>query len=151
MSFLVAEPEENTISHQWKIWTTDWWQTRRPFYECVTSPEVVSEAEAGDKEMSRRRLEALSGLTRLQRAPTVDELAADFLGAGRLPEKAQGDAVHLAFATIYKIDYLLTWNMRHLANAIIQMRLRPVAGKRGFQLPIVCTPLQLMGSIKYEG
>jgi hypothetical protein len=150
VSFLVARTKENTPSRQWQVWTKDWWQLRRPYFECVTSPEVVSEAEAGDKEMSRKRLEALDGLTLLQRTPAVDKMADNFLKVGALPPKAKADAVHLAFATVNKIDYLLTWNMRHLANAFIQMRLRPVAEERGFRLPMVCTPLQLMGKIEYE-
>ena len=63
----------------------------------------------------------------------------------------KADAVHLAFAAVYKINYLLTWNFKHLANAVIQSGLRPVAEQRGYRLPIVCTPLQLMGTIEYEG
>lgn len=66
--------------------------------------------------------------------------------AGPLPPKAKADAVHLAFATVYKINYLITWNFKHLANAVIQSRLQPVAEQRGYRLPIICTPLQLMGT-----
>ena len=87
----------------------------------------------------------------LRRTPAVDEMAGDFLKAGSLPPKAKADAAHLAFATVNKINYLLTWNMRHLANVVILARLRPIAERRGFQLPVVCTPLQLMGNIEYEG
>jgi hypothetical protein len=69
----------------------------------------------------------------------------------RSHQPATPDAVHLAFASVYKINYLLTWNCKHLANAVIQSRLQPVAQQRGCPLPIVCTPLQLMGTIEYEG
>jgi hypothetical protein len=150
-SFLVARTKENTLSRQWQIWTKDWWQLRRSYFECVTSPEVLREAADGDKEMSRKRLEMLKALTVLEWTPMVDEMANDFLNAGALPQKAKADAEHLAFATIYDINYLLTWNLKHLANAMIQARLKPVAKRRGFELPIVCTPLQLMGKIEYEG
>ena len=85
------------------------------------------------------------------RDTTVDGLAQVFLSAGPLPQKAKADAVHLAFASVYRINYLLTWNCKHLANAQIQWRLRPVAERHGYGLPIVCTPLQLMGPIEYEG
>ena len=81
----------------------------------------------------------------------MDELAEAFLGAGPLPAKAKADAVHLAVATVYRVDYLATWNLKHLANAMILLRLRPVAEPRGLRMPIVCTPLQLMGTIEYEG
>ena len=86
----------------------------------------------------------------LRRTAAVDALAEAFLSAGPLPQKAKADAVHLAFASVYKMDYLITWNFKHLANAVIQSRLRPVAEQRGYRLPIICTPLQLMGTIEYE-
>src|SRR6266545_946651 len=118
VSLLVARTKEGTLAHQWQVWTRDWWRLRRPYFECSISPEVLREA-------------------------AVDELAEAFLAAGPLPQKAKADAVHLAFAAVYKINYLLTWNFKHLANAVIQSRLQPVAEQRAYRLPIVCTPLQL--------
>ena len=151
VSYLVAQPPAGTLAHQWHVWTQDWWRLRRPGFECVTSPEVLREAAEGSPEMSRRRLEALSSLTVLRRTPAVDELSEAFLKAGPLPAKAKADAVHLAIATVYRADYLSTWNLKHLANAVILVRLRPVAERHGWHLPVVCTPLQLMGTIEYEG
>ena len=151
VSYLVARPPAGTLTHQWHVWTTDWWRIRRPLFECVMSPEVLREAAEGDPEMSRLRLEALGGLTLLRRTPAVDELTGAFLAAGLLPAKAKADAVHLAVATVYRVDYLATWNLKHLANAMILVRLRPVAEQRGWRMPVVCTPLQLMGTIEYEG
>ena len=151
VSYLVTQPPPDTLAHQWHIWTSDWWRLRRTLFECVMSPEVLREAAQGDPEMSRRRLAALATLTVLRRTHAVDELAHAFLAAGPLPAKAQADAVHLAVATVYRVDYLATWNLKHLANAMILLRLRPVAEQRGLRMPIVCTPLQLMGTIEYEG
>jgi hypothetical protein len=100
---------------------------------------------------NNRPLLALSRLTVLQRTRAVDELAAAILAAGPLPAKAKADAVHLAMVSVYRLDYLLTWNLKHLANAMIQARLRPVVEQLGSALPLVCTSLQLMGIIEYEG
>jgi hypothetical protein len=124
---------------------------RRPFFECVISEEVLREAAAGDPKASRQRLETLSTLTVLRRTRAVDELVEAFLSTGALPAKAKADAAHLAFATSHRVDYLLTWNCKHLANAEILSRLQPVAEQRGHRMPIVCRPLQLMGEIEYEG
>jgi len=151
VSFLVARTKENTLGRQWQTWTTDWWRLQRPRFECVTSSEVLREAAEGDKEMSRKRLEELGCLTLLRHTPNVDVMASHFLNAGPLPQKAKADAMHLAFATVYKINYLLTWNLKHLANAVIQSQLKPVAKRHGLELPIVCSPVQLMGTIEYEG
>jgi hypothetical protein len=98
-----------------------------------------------------KRLKALSTLTVLRRTRAVDELVEAFLSTGALPAKAKADAAHLAFATSHQVDYLLTWNCKHLANAVILSRLRPVAEQHGYRMPIVCRPLQLMGEIEYEG
>jgi len=94
----------SAYSHQCQVWTRDWWRLRRPYFECSISPEVLREAAAGDLEMSRQRLETLSTLTVLRRTAAVDELAEAFLAAGPLPQKAKADAVHLAFASVYKIN-----------------------------------------------
>ncbi|HZL77898.1 MAG TPA: type II toxin-antitoxin system VapC family toxin [Candidatus Limnocylindrales bacterium] len=151
VSYLVARPPARTVAHQWHVWTKDWWRLRRPFFECVISAEVLREAAAGDPKANRQRLEALSTLTVLRRTRAVDELTEAFRSAGALPAKAKADATHLAVATSHRVDYLLTWNMKHLANALILRRLRPVAEQHGHSLPVVCTPLQLMGEIEYEG
>jgi hypothetical protein len=139
------------VAHQWHVWTKDWWRLRRPFFECVISAEVLREAAAGDPKASRQRLEILSTLTVLRRTPAVDELAEALLSAGALPAKAKADAAHLAIATVHRVDYLLTWNCKHLANAEVWLRVRPLVEQRGYRMPMVCRPLQLMGQIEYEG
>ena len=108
VSYLVARPPADTLAHQWHAWTKDWWRLRRPGFECVTSAEVLREAAAGDPKASRQRLAALSPLTELRRTPAVDKLTEAFLSAGPLPAQAKADALHLAVATIWRVDYLLT-------------------------------------------
>jgi len=149
VSYLVARSQARTVAHQWHVWTKDWWRLRRPYFECVISAEVLREAAAGDPKASRQRLEALSTLTVLRRTAPIDELVEAFLSTGVLPAKAKADATHLAVASAYRVDYLLTWNMKHLANVEMLRRLRPIAEQYGYRMPTVCTPLQLMGEIKY--
>ena len=151
VSYLAARPPARTVAHQWHVWTKDWWRLRRPFFECVISAEVLREAAAGDPKASRQRLEILSTLTVLRRTPSVDELTEAFLFAGALPAKAKADAAHLAVATAHRVDYLLTWNCKHLANAEVWLRVRPLVEQRGYRMPMLCRPLQLIGQIEYEG
>ena len=73
------------------------------------------------------------------------KLAADLLERGIFPANARADANHLAVATCAVVDYLLTWNYRHLANAQVLHRLENLLGGRGLHLPRVCTPEELMG------
>jgi hypothetical protein len=64
---------------------------------------------------------------------------------GPIPHKAAGDALHISIATAYACEYLLTWNCRHIANAEIQKTVGMVVKRHGFELPIICTPEELMG------
>ena len=151
VSYLVAQPPPGSLSAQWQCWTADWWELRRPHFDCLISGEVLREASEGDEGMAAKRLEALSSLSTVARVAAVDTIADAYLAPGLLPAaKAKADAIHLAFACVYEADYLLTWNMKHLANVILASRLRKVAEARGWHFPLICTPVQLMGPIEYE-
>ena len=73
------------------------------------------------------------------------DLAEKFILSKALPEKASDDALHIAVAAIYGLDYLLTWNCKHIANAEIQKDISRISFKEGYELPIICTPYELMG------
>jgi hypothetical protein len=144
VSYLAADKNADAITSLRQEATQLWWEHRRPWFACFISEEVVDEAGAGDQEQVRRRLEALRGIERLPISREAGELAAAFLETGAMPQKAARDAVHLAVATCSGMDFLLTWNYRHLANAQILRRLNREAEKAGWRLPQVCTPQQLM-------
>ncbi|MGA8028436.1 MAG: hypothetical protein WB992_14930 [Bryobacteraceae bacterium] len=73
---------------------------------------------------------------------TAERLVAE----GPVPRRAAGDAIHIAVATVYGCEYLLTWNCRHIANAEVQRAARLVVKRQGYELPIICTPEELMGA-----
>ncbi len=150
ISYLVANPSRDLITAGEQQATRDWWDLRRPLFRCVTSEEVVAEAARGDATQARFRLEKLTGLPVLLISAEAEQMAGRFLETGVLPATARSDAIHLVVATVMKSDYLLTWNCRHLANAQILRRLRREAIERGWELPTVCTPLELMGDDAYE-
>jgi hypothetical protein len=107
---------------------------------------VLEEAGAGDAEVAARRLAELDGIAVLDLTEEARELARRFLGSGVIPPKAVEDAFHVAIATVHGMDYLLTWNCRHIANGEIMKRLAEVAAEAGLALPWLCTPEQLMGN-----
>lgn len=150
VSLLVADPSRNvTVAGNQQV-TRDWWQRRRNAFECVTSQETLVEAARGNLRQAELRKTVLTGLPVLTTTPEAAELAERFMATGSLPAAAGVDAVHLAVATLAEADYLLTWNCRHLANAQILRRLEREAVMRGWKLPKVCTPLELMGDYPYE-
>jgi hypothetical protein len=144
VSLLVANPSRDVLIAGQQQATRDWWQLRRVCFECVTSDETRAEAARGDAEQIRKRLAALAGLPSLSITPEIDKLAEEFLRTGALPAAARSDAIHLSAASITQVDYLLTWNCRHLANGQILRRLEREARRSGWDLPTVCTPLELM-------
>jgi hypothetical protein len=150
VSLLVANPSRDLVTAARQQATRDWWDMRRRFFQCVTSDETLVEAARGDAEQARLRLAALATLPSLSVTDEVERLALEFLSTGALPQEARADALHLALASTGQVDYLLTWNFRHLANAQILRRLEREAIKRGWELPTVCTPLELMGDSSYE-
>ncbi len=105
----------------------------------------MKETTQGDAKIASQRLEILSNLSLLNLNQCVLNLAEQFLVRSNLPAKADIDAVHIAVATVHGMDYLLTWNCKHIANAQIQGKLAEISIDFGYELPILCTPYELLG------
>jgi hypothetical protein len=125
--------------------TRDWWEFRRNAFILYTSEAVLDEVAQGDVEIASQRLEILRDFPLLALNQAVQDLAARFLARSSLPPKAKVDAIHIAAATIHGMDYLLTWNCKHIANAQIQGKLAEISLDFGYVLPVLCTPNELMG------
>lgn len=145
VSYLVANPSRDSILAAHQQLTRQWWQDERQRYHCVTSREVLREASLGDAEMSRRRAEALAGLTVLEVDDSARELARAILAERLLPVAATSDAIHVVVAAQHQVNILLTWNCRHLANPHLLGNLRKFMAGHKLLLPEVCTPVELVG------
>jgi len=145
VSYVVARPSQHPLALSRQRTARLWWEHRRPWCACYISELVVEEAADGDAEMAGLRLAALVGIERLPITGEAAELAAAFMETGAMPPNASDDAVHLAVATVGGVDFLVTCDSRHLANPHILKRLRREATRRGWELPMVCTPEQLIG------
>jgi len=143
VSYLVANPHRDPILAAHQHLTRQWWQDQRAAYHCLVSGETLTEAARGDVEQARLRLEALQGLPVLPVSEEVEHLADAILQSGSLPAGARSDAIHVAAATLAGVDFLLTWNCRHLANPHLQKQLRALMATRGLTLPEICTPIKL--------
>ncbi len=143
-SYLAARPSRDLITAAHQQITLDWWTSRRAAFTLYVSELVVQEASLGDPDTAVRRLEYLAGLPSLLIAPPAERLAGDLLRAGLLPANAAADALHIAIATSHGIDFLLTWNIRHLANAAMRRRIDTACRDAGYSPPVLCTPEELM-------
>jgi predicted nucleic acid-binding protein len=145
LGYLTARSTKNLILAGNIEVTRDWWKLRRSTFTLYISQVVLSEAAQGDAEMAAQRLEAMRGLPLLEVTDAVEDLASQFMMRSNLPPKASDDAVHIALATVSSLNYLLTWNCKHIANAQIQRKLREISSDFGYTLPVICTPYELMG------
>jgi len=143
VSYLTAwrSPQLVMAAHQEA--TREWWDDQRRHFELFVSEAVLEEASAGDPDAAKKRLAAIQNFPELRITNEVRDLARALLKDGQLPEKAALDALHIATATMNGMDFLLTWNCRHIANATLQKSMRKVCESSGLMLPILCTPLEL--------
>ena len=144
VSYLVARPSRDLVLSAHQQVTREWWENERVNYHCIASEEVAREAMLGDTGMAQARIKVLEEVQIVGITAEVEAMAATFMATGALPLTMRPDATHLAAATLSGADYLLTWNCRHLANAHVLRRLQKEE-RRGWPLPGVCTPLELMG------
>ena len=145
ISYLVARPSRDVIVAGHQQPTQDWWANRRSQFECSVSQVVIDEASVGDPAEIQKKLAIIGGLPTLAITDEANALTQSIMAAGILPPKVLRDAAHVAVAAVHAIDYLLTWNCKHLANAQIARRIAVVCEKLGRKMPIICTPEELMG------
>ena len=145
ISYLAARPSRDLITAAHQQVTHTWWQERRPEFDLYASQVVLDEAAAGDPEAATRRAGLLAELPLLDITAEVAELAAALIERVPLPARAGADAAHIAIAAYHRIDFLLTWNSAHIANAEMRPRIEQVCRESGFPAPALCTPDELMG------
>ena len=145
ISYLSGRRSRDIIVAAHQEVTADWWQVRRPLFDLFVSQSVLAEAAAGDPEAASRRLAVLAELAVLEITREAQGLASSLLSSAVVPPKATEDALHIAIATVHGMDYLLTWNCRHIANVEIRKRLAAALADMGFEAPAICTPEELSG------
>jgi hypothetical protein len=145
LGYLTARPSRDIVVAANIEVTKEWWNIRRGDFQLYSSQAVVKETSQGDVVIASQRLEILANLSLLDLNQAVLDLAEQFLERSNLPAKADIDAVHIAPAPVHGMDYLLTWNCKHIANAQIQGKLAEISLDFGYELPILCTPYELLG------
>jgi predicted nucleic acid-binding protein len=145
VSYLTALPARDLLAAAWQNATSRWWEGQRQHFELFTSQLVIDEAGKGHPEAAKRRLQSLADIPHLSMPDAVTDLAKALLQEGALPNRATDDALHVAISAYHGVDYLLTWNCRHIDNAEMKPLIRSVCAVHGHICPEICTPLELMG------
>ena len=144
-SYLMAAPSRDLLIAAHQQVTFEWWRTERRRFDLYVSQFVLDEISRGDADAVRKRLEAVDGISLLDITEEVLDLAAGLVASKVIPKKAGTDAAHIALAAVHHMDFLLTWNCKHIANAAIVRTVEKVCQDRGFECPVICTPEELMG------
>jgi predicted nucleic acid-binding protein len=132
-------------------WTRQWWDAVSTDYLLLTSIAVLDELKQGDYPNKDKALELVNELPLLPVEEAVFEIIEAYIQHKLMPNDPVGDAMHLALASYHKCDFLLTWNCRHLANANKFGHIRRVNGVLGLYVPLLVTPLELLGGEGNEG
>ena len=144
VSYLSAQPSRDVVIAGHQQITRDWWQMAAERFELVASQLVADEANAGDPSAASRRLAALESVRFLDATDDALALAQELIRSGAISETSPEDAAHIAIAVVNGVEYIVTWNCRHIANAALRSKIERVCRDGGYEPAIICTPDELM-------
>ncbi len=144
ISYLAARPSKHSALASWQQITRQFWEDYKDKFTFVISPVVLTEANEGDADAAKRRREVLSHLTVLEVLPETDILTQKLLDSGAVPHSFRSDAEHIAIATVHGVEYLVSWNQKHIVNENKQENINQVCLDAGFEPIIICTPAELI-------
>ena len=143
-SYYTSRPARDLVQIVRQNNTKTWWDGGCSGFNLVTSQETIDEASRGDSESAGKRLELLSAIPVLEITPRVEALVRRLLERGLVPSSVASDAIHIAVASVHRIDFLVTWNFKHIANPHIRQKLREEVASFGDNLPVMCSPEELL-------
>src|SRR5436309_1658461 len=143
-SYLTAWSSRDLVRAAHQQITREWWDQRREQFDLFISQVVLRESAAGDPSAASERLKAIRDLPLLEQTDQATALAQALLLEVPLPKRAAVDALHIAIATVHGMDYLLTWNCTHIANAALRDQIDSVCRASGYEPPAICTPEELL-------
>lgn len=145
VSNMTAKPSHNPIDAAMQMTTLQWWYLAPRRYELFTSQLVVDESSRGDSVAAARRLQILEEMKPLLIDERIVTLAEKLLAAAAVPRKSFDDAVHIATAAVHGMDYLVTWNCKHIANVYTKPLIYECCKVNGYKCPAICTPPEMEG------
>jgi len=146
ISYLRQKPSTQVVLAARQLLTHQWWNDERTNYQLVSLQFVIDEASAGNPTLAAERLQLLAGIPLLPLDPAIADIADEIMSRAILPERARTDALHIAAVAHHRIQYLLTWNCRHIANARILPRIHNVLNDLSLPVPVICTPEEMVGN-----
>jgi hypothetical protein len=144
ISYLAARINNDLRVAAQQFSTIECWENEADNFELYLSGFVIEEASRGDSEAAKRKIQFLYSLTESEINSAAENLCEALISEGPIPEKARIDGFHIAVAAVHGMEYLLTWNCTHIANAVMRPRIEAVCRYHGYEPPVICTPQELM-------
>ena len=145
ISYLTARPSRDLVIAGHQAVTADWWDDHRMRYDVYVSPLVMEEISAGDASAAAERLRVIADVPSVAIEAEAESLALALLAANAVPANSTRDALHIAIAATQGMDYLITWNFRHINNASTRTMVVNAVSNFGLVCPVLCSPEELMG------
>ena len=144
IGYLTSWPREDVTVAGHQNTTRQWWETAADRFDLVVSQLVVQECSAGDQQAIEQRLGVLAEITLLPTTTEAEQLANALIVGHAVPESHPEDALHIALAAAHGIEYLVTWNCSHIANAAVRLTIERICRDAGYEPPVICTPEELL-------
>lgn len=138
------EQGADPIVHARHLITRKWWADDLPRFDVYISQVVLDELAEGDPERAAKRLDLVKDFPLLEIDEEVRRAARFYVLNLAMPSRDQTDAIHLALASVNDIEYLVTWNFAHLANAGKRTHIEVLNRRLYLSLPVICSPEELM-------
>ena len=148
VSYLTSRPSNDAVISSRQQVTQQLWNEYFDNFDFMVSVIVISEIEQGDAKEAERRLNAVANLTALQTSSISDALAQELIDTRAMPHNSPQDAQHIAIATVHNLDYLVSWNYKHIVNENKRQHIDRVCLSMGFEPTTVCTPIELIEEIQ---
>ena len=145
ISYLTAWPSRDLVIAGRQAVTAEWWSHHRLRYDVYVSPLVVEEISAGDVSAAEERLRVVADIPNVSIVAEAKSLALELLASNAVPAGSIRDALHIAIAATEGIDYLVTWNFKHINNASTRTVIADVVSGSGLICPVLCSLEELMG------
>ena len=144
IGYLTSWPRTDVTVAGHQSTTREWWRGAPDRFHLIASQLVVQECAAGDQQAAQDRMVALKNLSLVPTTSEAEQLAEALIAGHAVPESHPEDALHIALAAAHGIQYLVTWNFRHIANAAVRLAIEQVCRRAGYEPPVICTPEELM-------
>jgi predicted nucleic acid-binding protein len=149
ISYIVARPSRDIVTAARQTLTEEWWQENISKYKIHISTLVLDEASKGNRKLANKRLELIENFPILDVNNKVEHLANLLITQKKVPENSVEDAFHIAIAAVHGMDYLLTWNFKHINNIEMKTKIYRTIARSGLKSPIICS-LEELGGLDYE-